>query len=595
MTKNYLLITLGHNSSAVFFDASGDYPEVIGYEQERLSRIKVDSQFPIDAINEIIYNVGFDKLKNCAIRISHWFNFLAKNVTSNKYMTSKNYEFLKSLSYDIEMVNPDFTHHDAHAYSAYAFYKYYANIDSANHAPVYCIVADGFGNDEEVLSIYSYDIKNNKSEPQLVHRAYGYYSSLGLMYQYATSFVGMKENQDEYKFLGYEAHIEEEFTSEEIGEINSNINRYSKHLADMLMTRTSKENIDCKDLIDYHRLKDVKAHWHYVFKQLLVELGIEDFTSFKARVAIAFFIQQTIEKVVCYLVREFGMKNVCVAGGCFYNVKLNNAVLNEVKAFNGNFCAMPLAGDQGAAIGFIEAETNKQFPFRVLTWGKRRLYNFDKIAANSNGSIFYFEINREREGVERIELISKLIAKYIADGKITNVIFGDMEFGPRALGATSTLFLPTVDNTADNNHMNKRNEVMPCAPICTRENAAELFTDSLKNVVGSDHFMICTHEYVKAYSKQYGGVMHKIPFTDSDFSGRPQIVRKNTFMYHVLKAVEELTDIKCLVNTSFNAHGNPIVFDTADIMQNFNFQREHACEGKEPVMFVIKFTDGNDK
>ena len=46
--SNYLLITLGHNSSALFVDSDD---KVIGYEQERLSGIKSDSQFPMDAIN----------------------------------------------------------------------------------------------------------------------------------------------------------------------------------------------------------------------------------------------------------------------------------------------------------------------------------------------------------------------------------------------------------------------------------------------------------------------------------------------------------------------------------------------------------------
>ena len=63
----YLLITLGHGSSAIYIDDEKNI--VIGYEQERLSGIKADSQFPKDAINEIINNVGFSEMKGCYIYV----------------------------------------------------------------------------------------------------------------------------------------------------------------------------------------------------------------------------------------------------------------------------------------------------------------------------------------------------------------------------------------------------------------------------------------------------------------------------------------------------------------------------------------------
>ncbi len=71
--------------------------------------------------------------------------------------------------------------------------------------PFTFIVADGFGNQQEVISIYRKDAANK--QPKLIHRISGYQNSMGLMYQYATSYCGMKENQDEYKFLGYESMI----------------------------------------------------------------------------------------------------------------------------------------------------------------------------------------------------------------------------------------------------------------------------------------------------------------------------------------------------------------------------------------------------
>ena len=62
-------------------------------------------------------------------------------------------------------------------------------------------------------------------------------------------------------------------------------------------------------------------------------------------------------------------------------------------------------------------------------------------------------------------------------------------------------------------------------------------------------------------------------------------------MHHVLDAVEEICDAKCLVNTSFNAHGRPIAFDTTEILQNFEYQCEHARKGKEPFLFIIEVSE----
>lgn len=587
MEKNYLLITLGHNSSAIFVDNSGEKQRIIGYEQERLSRIKADSQFPIDAINEIERNVGFFKMQGCVILISHWFNFSEDyntyKIIPNKYITEKDIEKLNSYCpARIKQVCKDFTHHDAHAYSAHAFFKHYVTSPQITHAPVYTIVIDGFGNNEEVLSIYTTNHSEN-GRPNLVCRVYGYQNSLGLFYQYATSFCGMKENQDEYKFLGYEAHIDEVISEIDI----EYLNQKADELVDYFLTswdKSTHRNKQCKVYpFNLNDLLQVKEFWYNKFSKIMSSFSRDD-ESYCRRCATAYLVQQTCERVIINLIKEFGMQNVIVAGGTFYNVKLNNKILANI---SGTFCAMPLAGDQGAAIGLYEYETDGHTPFfsfETLAWGVRRLYNFEKFANDDEG-IHYREINSKDSQVK----VAKEIATLVANGHLVDVVYGNMEFGPRALGNTSTIFLPTTENTAANNLMNLRNEVMPCAPICKKEDAEDLFGEAeLERVVGSDYFMICTHTYKKPYSNQYGGVMHKKTLAAGFFTGRPQIVKQGSFMSIVLSYVKHIADAKCLVNTSFNAHGNPIVFDTKEIIDNFKFQQHNAKYEKRPELFVIK-------
>lgn len=582
-----LLITLGHNSSAIFVD--GSY--VIGYEQERLSGIKADSQFPKDAISEIIHNVGLARMKNCNILISHWFD-CSKDCTEgefvpSKYMTQADYDNLKEISININFVDNSFTHHDAHAWSAMSFFNYFYNEDRERFSPMltkqlYTIVADGFGTNQEVLSIYESHYAKDKT-PKLIHRVYGYEASLGLMYQYATSFCGMKENQDEYKFLGYEAHITDCFGEAGIERLNLEVERITNHMLG-LAEKNTKPIYGNSGSIDTELLTRVKRSWHDDFRGVIEGIDIKadkkhDY-KFKQRVAIAYLIQGVVERYFVALVEQYGMHNVVCAGGCFYNVKLNNTILTDI---DGLFSVMPLAGDQGAAIGLYHKYTGMQFPFRTLAIGKRRLYNIKKSLPNRAS---YHVMTRDNA-----RYIARELAHAISDGHIVNLIIGNMEFGPRALCNTSTLMLPTAENVANNNHMNNRNEVMPCAPVCVPENAYELFDkEELNRVIGSDLFMICTHEYYKPYSQQYAGVMHKMP-CDGYATGRPQIVRPGTFMYNVLEEVQCICDAKCLVNTSFNAHGRPIAFDTTQILQNFEYQCEHAREGKEPFLFIIEIAE----
>ena len=589
--KNYLLITLGHNSSAIFVDNSSfeetEKSCIIGYEEERLSRIKADSQFPIDAINEIKYNVGLNRMKGCEILISHWFNFTGAE-TPNKYITLQDINALKEISTNIKLVNEGFTHHDAHAYSAYEFRDYFKKQEG--NIPVYCIVADGFGNNEEVLSIYRRD---TGKKPELVKRFYGYEKSLGLFYQYATSFVGMKENQDEYKFLGYEAHINKTFNDAEIRILAEE----SDKIAEIFKNAYSSDNIKlsfagiCGREINYDKLAETKENWHKLFADILFKLDFKgsNNTTDAARIAIAFVVQRTVEKVINCIVASFGIKYLCLAGGLFYNVKLNNSILTSLADVDGNISIMPLAGDQGAAIGMYAAEEDTpQFPFRTLAIGTRRLYNINKFADNEN--IFVEQIPQVND-TESIKCLVSEIAGHIANNRIVNIVYGNMEFGPRALCNTSSVFLPNAELTAENNTNNKRNEVMPCAPVCTPFAAANLFSkDELERVIGSLNFMICTLHYTKPHSNMYDGVMHN-EILSTKYTGRPQIVPVDSFMHKLLSRVQNITDMKCLVNTSFNNHGNPIVFDTADIISNHKMQCERAIANgtKKPILYIIKY------
>ena len=564
-----LLLTLGHNSSAILTnDKTGT---ISGYEQERLTRIKSSSVFPIDAINACMEpSLGGLNGFNGTVYVSHWFDDydFHKNGFKDKHWVP-----LRS-GMKIKTLSPKFTHHDAHAWSAIAFFKAH---DPESTEPQHIAVADGFGNREEVFSLYSWQ-PGAFSAPKLERRIYGYSRSLGLMYQYATSFCGMKENQDEYKFLGYESHIRE------IDGVNTEpILEKAFTMASQMFYGTS--NISKNDhYIDVDKLMAVKATWHRVFADVIKTARAgQPLTQKETRCIVGFFIQAIIENFYGAAIKSFDIKNIIVTGGLHYNVKLNNHIMKLVE---GTICAMPLAGDQGAAIGLYAADHDGIFPyFGTLCWGRRSL----RIPRTANGDQFIDNMWYFDSESDYVDFIVGCIRK----DQLVNTITSHMEFGPRALTHTSTLARPSERNVDAINQSNGRDTVMPFAPVMTKVSAPEFFHESdMSRVVGSLEYMILTLDYHSTIDKKrYRGIMH--PYPDGKaFSGRPQIVEKHSVIGKILGGVRETSDYAALINTSLNVHGVPIVFSVKDAIHDMRYNQKMATKLnlKQPVLVVGDFT-----
>jgi len=557
---NSLNISLGHNSSVVF-QKNG---QLIGYEQERLDQIKSSSQSPNDALLEIIKNVSIKDVKSSEVFVSHWFdNFPKKENLKSKYFDRGLFSLLKDLNCEVRTQKENFTHHDAHAFSSFSFFTEnieFQQLEKLNKKGIHYVVCDGFGNNQEVISIYKSD--SVYDEPVLLNRIYGYNKSLGLMYQYATSFTGMKENQDEYKFLGYESYITL-FLKE--SQINSLINFVKNDFFSYLSLDEELELASGGKLINTTSLLKVKENWHKIFQNLLKYLNKEQCEEFEKRSIIGFAIQYCIEQKLLSILNQFNVESVVLSGGCFYNVKLNNFVLKNISSL---FCVMPLAGDQGSSFGFL-SKNDIKFKYNDLCYGNRNLFGIDK---SKNSNCFY-------TAFDFIEFVSNKIS----ENQPVNIIRNKMEFGPRALCNTTTLLRPTKQNVDFNNRINGRNEVMPCAPIIRRGDMGLFFKEEeYSRVVGSDKFMILTYDYTLNNIDHISGVAHKHPL-ENVYTGRPQIVEDNSVMGIILNEVPE----KCLVNTSFNVHGRPICFNTSSILQNHEFQLNNAKKENRTIDLVI--------
>jgi predicted NodU family carbamoyl transferase len=99
--------------------------------------------------------------------------------------------------------------------------------------------------------------------------------------------------------------------------------------------------------------------------------------------------------------------------------------------------------------------------------------------------------------------------------------------------------------------------------------------------------MIITYDYDddNLLNQGYKGAMHKYP-NGIGYSGRPQMVHRNSNspVRDILCRVDSL----CLINTSFNTHGNPILFTLDECIADF---KKQIKQDKKEINWLIVYDD----
>jgi carbamoyltransferase len=291
---------------------------------------------------------------------------------------------------------------------------------------------------------------------------------------------------------------------------------------------------------------------------------------------IAAGVQKAVEKVASELIgaacKRYGKKFVCLSGGLYANVRVNQVILEE-SGIEDIFIHQHM-GDGGQALGaayavWAEAET-QPVPQTLQNAYLGPDFSDEQIkAALENKKIKY----------EYCDSIHERIAKLLVDGKIIARFHGAMEYGPRALGNRSIMY-QTSDKTI-NDWLNKRlrrTEFMPFAPIILAERAGEYFKNFDLPRAHAARFMTITCNVTDKCKADSPAITH------IDGTARPQIVEQenNPDTYGILKAYEALTGKPILINTSFNMHEEPIVCTPHEAMDSF-------LESKLDVLAIGKY------
>ncbi len=395
--------------------------------------------------------------------------------------------------------------------------------------------------------------------------------SLGLLYSAVTYYTGFKVNSGEYKVMGLAPY---------------GVPRFK----DLIL-----ENI--VDLKDDGSFRLDQSYFNYatgltmtspkfaeLFGQPVRSPDTDLLEQFHMDMAAS--VQAVTEEIILRMTRslaaEYGIANLCLAGGVALNC-VANGMIERDGAFQ-NIWIQPAAGDAGGSLGAAYAAWHLELD-KERTKPEAR----DAMRGSYLGPAFTDEDSTQRldklgavyEVFSPDDIIAKAAQK-LANGQAIGWFNGRMEFGPRALGGRSILGDPRSESMQKtlNLKVKFRESFRPFAPSVLREDVASWFNldgDSpymlLVDRVSETHCRTMTDEEKELFGIEKLNVPRSdIPaVTHVDYSARIQTVHKETNpRYHqLINAFKDLTGCPIVVNTSFNVRGEPIVCTPEDAFRCF--------------------------
>ncbi|MBI4264217.1 MAG: carbamoyltransferase [Acidobacteria bacterium] len=395
--------------------------------------------------------------------------------------------------------------------------------------------------------------------------------SLGLLYSAFTYYTGFKVNSGEYKVMGLAPYGAPRFAP-----------LILDTLIDVKADGSFRLNLDYFDYCTGLRMTNDRFERLFGRPPRRPEDPLEPF-----HMDVAASIQAVTDEVVLRLTRalaaEFGIPNLCLAGGVALNCVSNGRILRDGRF--GRLWVQPAAGDAGGAVGAALAAYHLHAGHDRVAWD-----GDDGMSGSYLGPAFGQQDIEERlraagacfETADDDRAAIEAAADALAAGQAVGWFQGRMEFGPRALGARSILGdprSPTMQKIL-NLKIKFRESFRPFAPSVLREDVAEWFeleADSPYMLLVADVRRERRRPMTEDEQRLFGldklnVVRSDIPaVTHVDYSARIQTVHRETHpMFHgLLEAFKAKTGCPVLVNTSFNVRGEPIVCTPEDAFRCF--------------------------
>ena len=563
----YILgISAFYHDSAVCLVEDGEI--IFAAQEERYTRKKHDSSFPINAIKDCFINSGItaENVDYVAFYDKPFLKFERILETYLAYAPLGIRSFLmamplwirkklwikelirEELDYDGKIIFPE--HHMSHAASAFFASPYqeaaFLTMDGVGE---WATTSYGTGKENEVQML---------AEIEFPH-------SLGLLYSAFTYYTGFRVNSGEYKVMGLAPYGEPKYKDLILG-----------NLIDVKDDGSFKMNMDYFNYCAGLTMTSRKFHKLFGGPPRKPESNLT-----QKEMDLARSVQEVTEEIVLKMARhvkkETGMDYLCLAGGVALNCVANGKLLRS--GLFDDIWIQPAAGDAGGALGCAlftwyqylgnSRKADNRTDFMKGAYLGPQFQN-DTIESFLNQNSYpYIKLNDGE--------ISEKIADLISDAKVIGWFQGKMEFGPRALGARSII------GDARSSEMQKtmnlkikhRESFRPFAPSIMAEHISDyfeidraspymLFVANVRN-----DKQISMTEQQKSYFglKKLNVVRSEIPaITHVDYSARIQSVNQETnpLYYQMLTKFYDKYDCSVIVNTSFNVRGEPIVCTPED-------------------------------
>ncbi len=566
-----------HDSAACLIE---DGNIVACAQEERFTRIKHDSSYPLNAINwilkfakinlnnidKIIFyenpNLKFCRLLKSYILHSKFSSIFSFNKSMFAWLNEKLFQktlLLRLLKQHDENFNDKkkiffVKHHFSHAASAF----YPSPFEEA-----IILTADGVG--EFATTSVSIGRKNEIKNIKEIQ----FPDSLGMLYSSFTYYVGFKVNSGEYKLMGLAPYGQPKYK-----------NLILQKLINVKNDGSFKLNQKYFDYVTGSKM--INKNFELLFNKRR-RLPDEKITQFHMDIASS--IQATIEEIIikiCYsLKKEFNINNLCLAGGVALNCVANGKILDN-KIFE-NVWVQPASSDAGGALGAALG-----FWFQNLK--QNRGYVKDDLMKNSYLGPEYSEDEIKNQltdlGANFSILSQNEISEIVSDdlNKSLSVGWfnGKAEFGPRSLGSRSILADPRAHNMQKilNLKIKFRESFRPFAPVVLEDKAKDWFEINNQKSpymlfvykIKKKHLLTHTKNIEKEGFEKLNDLRSKIPaVTHVDNSARVQTINRssNKALYDLIVKFEKKTNCPILVNTSFNVRGEPIVNAPSDAFKCF--------------------------
>ena len=576
MTKIIGISAFYHDSAASLIE---DGFIIAAAQEERFSRKKHDDRFPKNAIKFLLENsnctlneidkivfyekpfLKFERLLETYIAFSpKGFKQFSKAIPI--WLKEKLFQ-KKQIINHLKEIDNSFVpndkilfseHHLSHAASA--FYP-----SPFNNAVI--LTADGVGEwATTTVAVGNGNKIEMKKEIEFPH-------SLGLLYSAFTYYTGFKVKGGEYKLMGLAPYGEPKF-----------VKTILDNLIDVKEDGSYRLN---QDYFDYATgLTMTNKKFNDLFGSLPRNPDNEDVSQFHMDIGAS--IQKVTEDIVLKIAKnlrqEYGIENLCLAGGVALNCVANGKILKE-KIFK-NIWIQPAAGDAGGSLGAALGYWHNELKMDRTNIGidSMKCSYLGPEYTNEKIKNILIDLGVKFETFTNDKLLD-FTTDQLVEGKAVGWFQNKMEFGPRALGGRSILGdarSPEMQKKL-NLKVKFRESFRPFAPAVLLEDVNEWFDLDAESpymlLVGkvkeSKLVEQTSNQKLAKGLEKLNIVRSKIPaVTHVDNSARIQTVSaENGIYYDLIKLFKKKTGCPVIVNTSFNVRGEPPVNTPIDAYKCF--------------------------